>query len=292
MSYSTRFFNSATPQISTGKLHSRVIAVASGKGGVGKTNVTINLALSLARRGIRVAIFDADMGTANVDLVLGLQPRYHLHHVVTGQKTLMEILVEGPNGLLVIPGASGLPDLADLPEAQREVLLRTLLTLDGMVDLLLIDTSAGVGRSVVQFILAAGELLLVTTPEPTAITDAYALIKVLAGYDIPISINLVVNGEQRRGEGTVTGHKLTAVIEHFLGRHVELIGVIPYDKSVSEAVRGQSPLLLSYPNAPAANAINDLSNKLWGGDKPDHVVWGIKSFLNHILSMESVIKPL
>jgi flagellar biosynthesis protein FlhG len=98
MSYSTRFFNSATPQISTGKLHSRVIAVASGKGGVGKTNVTINLALSLARRGIRVAIFDADMGTANVDLVLGLQPRYHLHHVVTGQKTLMEILVEGPNG--------------------------------------------------------------------------------------------------------------------------------------------------------------------------------------------------
>jgi flagellar biosynthesis protein FlhG len=229
----------------------------------------------------------------------------------------------------VIPGASGLPDLADLPAAQRDVLLRSLLVLDGAVDLLLIDTGAGVDRSVVQFILAAGEVLIVTTPEPTAITDAYALMKVLAGYqprarvpssefgvssaeftrrsapelttlrsasqlgtrselDAPrqsseLRIQLVVNNVSRRGEGEITGRRLAAVAEQFLGRRVELVGTLPYDKSVAEAVRMQTPLMLSRPRSPAARAIEALGERLWTSPTPGREVTFIGRFFQQIL---------
>lgn len=264
--------------------HSRVIAVASGKGGVGKTNLTINLGLALARRKLRVAILDADLGTANVDVVLGLRPRYHLQHVITGQKSLSEIIVEGPFGLQIIPGASGLPDLADLAEAQREVLLRALLVLDGQVDVLLIDTSAGVGANVIQFILAAGELLLVTTPEPTAITDAYALVKILASYQAPVSIKLVVNSVQQRGEGEATSYKLVTVAEQFLGRRIEVAGMLPYDRSVTAAVSSQSPLLQSHPRSPAALAINKLAERLWSSPELPEATTSLGKFFRTLLS--------
>lgn len=266
---------------------SRVVAVASGKGGVGKTNIAVNLGLALARRGLRVALLDADLGTANVDIVLGLQPRYHLHHVVTGQKTLAEIIVAGPSGLLVIPGASGLPDLADLPEAQREVLLRALLILEGQIDLLLIDTCAGVGRSVVQFILAAGELLLVTNPEPTALTDAYALLKVLAGYQSPVLARLVINNARNGAEGEMTGRKLGAIAEQFLGRRVDMIGTVPHDPSVIEAVKRQAPLLELFPRSPAARAINRLGEHLWTGQPQTNSATGIRQFFKRLFSLEA-----
>ncbi|MCB0191056.1 MAG: MinD/ParA family protein [Anaerolineae bacterium] len=265
---------------------SRVLAVVSGKGGVGKTNVAVNLGLSLARRGLRVALLDADLGTANVDVVLGLHPRYHLQHVVTGQKTLSEIIVEGPFGLQIIPGASGLPDLADLPEIQRQMLLQALLVLDGAVDLLLIDTGAGVGQSVIQFILAAGEMLVVTTPEPTSITDAYALMKVVSGYQMPVSTKLVINNVQHRNEGEATGHKLATVAHQFLGRQVEVLGVIPSDKSVRDAVKMQSPLLQSRPYSPAARAINHLGEQLWAGSPGGKTVNSVGKFLRQMLSLK------
>ena len=265
---------------------SRVLAVVSGKGGVGKTNLAVNLGLSLARRGLRVALLDADLGTANVDVVLGINPRYHLQHVVTGQKSLAEIMVEGPFGLQIIPGASGLPDLADLPEVQRQMLLHALLVLDGAVDLLLIDTGAGVGQNVVQFILAAGEMLVVTTPEPTSITDAYALMKVVAGYQMPVSTKLVINNVQHRSEGEATGRKLATVAHQFLGRQVEVLGVIPSDKSVRDAVYMQSPLLQSRPYSPAARAINQLGEQLWAGNSKEKTVTSVGKFLRQMLSLK------
>lgn len=271
------------------QFHSRVVTVSSGKGGVGKTNLAVNTALALARRGLRVAILDADLGTANVDVILGLHPRYHLHHVVTGQKDLTEIMVTGPFNLQVIPGASGLPDLADLPEFQRVELLRALLSLDGQVDLLLVDTGAGVSRSVVQFILAAGELLLVTTPEPTAITDAYALIKVLANYQSPVSTKLVVNNVRHHGEGELTGRKLMAVVEKFLGRQVEMIGTVPYDKNMLEAVRAQVPLLQSYPRSTASQAIETMAERLWTGSPAEKQVTSIGRFFKKILSLKNPV---
>lgn len=242
--------------------NSRVVAIASGKGGVGKTNLAVNLALSLAKHGLRVALLDADLGTANVDVVLGIQPRYHLQHVITGQRALAEIIVEGPYGLQIVPGASGLPDLVDLPDAQREALLRSLLVLNGRVDILLIDTGAGVGRNVVQFVLAAGEALLITTPEPTAIVDAYALMKVLAGYQLPIAINLVINCVRNRPEGDATVRKLAAVAEQFLGRRVRALGALPYDPSVLEAVRAQVPFVQSRPRSPVSQAIQRIGEQL------------------------------
>lgn len=271
---------------------SRVIAVASGKGGVGKTNVVVNLGLALARRGLRVALLDADLGTANVDIVLGLHPRYHLHHVVTGQKSLAEIIVNGPFGLQVIPGASGLPDLADLPEVQRDLLLRALLVLEGNTDLLLIDTCAGVGRNVVQFILAASELLLVTNPEPTALTDAYALLKVLANYQWPVLTKLVVNNARNGPEGDITGRKLAAVTEQFLGRRVDMIGTVPHDQSVVEAVKRQSPLLQSYPRSPAAVAINRLGERLWAGSAEVDSITEVSQFFKRLLSLGTLSKTM
>jgi len=268
---------------------SRVIAVASGKGGVGKTNVAVNLGLALARRNLRVALLDADLGTANADIVLGLQPRYHLHHVITGQKKLSEIIVEAPFGLKVIPGASGLPELADLPQHQRETLLHHLLVLDGVVDLLLIDTGAGVDNRVIQFIHAAGEVLVVTTPEPTAITDAYALIKILHGSHVPVTIRVVVNSVRNRAEGEAAGRKLAAVAHQFLGRDIEILGILPYDDMVPRAVSTQTPLLLGFPRSPAAQAITQLSEQLWTGLAPVAKTGpgGIGAFLKRML----LIKP-
>ncbi len=284
----------AVPLVATDDLfappqfRSRVIAVSSGKGGVGKTNIAVNLGLTLAKRGIRVALLDADLGTANVDVMMGLQPEYHLQHLITGQRSLAEILVETPSGLKIIPGASGLPDLADLPDAQRDVLLRALMGLDGTVDLLLIDTGAGVGRNVVQFILSAGEVLLVTTPEPTAVTDAYALMKVLAGYHLPISIKLVVNNAQPQSEGEAVAQRLATVAEQFLGRAIEPVGVLPRDKNVPQAVRRQTPVVEFSPYSPMAVALNRLAERLWNEVETQRVT-GISQFFRKIMALRSVI---
>ncbi len=269
------------------QFRSRVIAVSSGKGGVGKTNIAVNMGLTLAKRGIRVALLDADLGTANVDVLMGIRPQYHLQHLITGQRSLAEIMVETPSGLKIIPGASGLPDLVDLPDAQRDVLLRSMMALDGTVDLLLIDTGAGVGRNVVQFILSAGEVLLVTTPEPTAVTDAYALMKVLSGYRLPLAIKLVVNNAGR-GEGEAVVERLTTVAEQFLGRSIEPVGILPHDKNVPLAVRRQTPVVEFNPQSPLAMALNLLAERLWNHVEIQEVT-GIAHFFRKIMALRSVI---
>jgi flagellar biosynthesis protein FlhG len=270
------------------KYSSRVIAVASGKGGVGKTNLAVNLGLVLARRKLRVVLLDADLGTANADILLGIQPRYHLHHVVTGQKKLSEVIVEAPFGLQVIPGGSGLPDMADMPARDREILLHNLLVLDGAIDLLLIDTGAGVDRRVVQFVQAAGEVVIVTTPEPTSITDAYALIKVLSNSRSPIDIKLVVNAVRRRGEGEATARKLATVAHQFLGKQIDLLGILPYDDTVSRAIQQQTPLVQSFPRSPVAMGLNRISEQLWGGTAmPTPESGGIGKFIKRIFSLKS-----
>jgi flagellar biosynthesis protein FlhG len=164
--------------------------------------------------------------------------------------------------------------------------------LEGKIDLLLIDTSAGVGRSVMQFILAAGELLLITNPEPTALTDAYALLKVLAGYQWPVLTKLVVNNARNGAEGELTGRKLATVVEQFLGQRVETIGTLPYDKSVAEAVKRQLPLLQSYPHAPAAVAIDRLGERLWVGQTEVDPTTGVSQFFRRLLSLRTLAAAL
>lgn len=240
----------------------RVIAVASGKGGVGKTSIVVNLSLALARRRKRVLLLDADLGLANVDILLGLVPRWDLSQVVRGEKELKEIVIEGPEGIRLIPGGSGVQELADLTPSQREHLIRSLGQVTEGTDFFLIDTSAGISRNVLSFAAAAGEAIVVTTPEPTAITDAYGLIKGLSR--LKVKLHLLVNRAATWAEGRETAERLRSTARRFLNLEVACLGVIPEDKAAGLAVREQKPLLLSYPSSAAARAIGEVADHLLG----------------------------
>ena len=253
----------------------RVIAITSGKGGVGKTSLTVNLAVTLAKLGKRVIILDCDLGTANVDVMLGMHPRYNLQHVLSRQRRLDEVMSVGPHGVCVISGGSGFSELANLTDSRREELLSTFASLEGQADILLLDTGAGISANVLRFVVAAGEALVVTTPEPTAVTDAYALIKVASQQAAPaanghaeaaassdIRLRLVVNQAASPAEAQETASNIVNVAQRFLGVTVQYFGSIPVDRSMSQAVRAQSPVVDSFPRSPAALAIDRLARLL------------------------------
>ena len=254
----------------------RVIAVTSGKGGVGKTSLTVNLAVTLAKLGKRVIILDCDLGTANVDVMLGMHPRYNLQHVLSRQRRLEEVMSVGPHGVTVISGGSGFSELANLTDSRRDELLTMFASLEGQADILLLDTGAGISANVLRFVVAAGEALVVTTPEPTAVTDAYALIKVASQQSGPVPANghtgaaagndvrlrLVVNQASSPAEAQETASNIVNVAQRFLGVSVQYFGSVPVDRSMSQAVRAQSPVVDSFPRSPAAQAIDRLARLL------------------------------
>ena len=244
----------------------RVLAIASGKGGVGKTNVAVNLAVTFARQGFQVMVLDCDLGLANVDALLGLHPKYTLQHVLTRQRRLDEVILEGPAGVRIVPGASGLSELADLNDAQRENMIERLGGIDGMADIVILDTGAGISANVLQFVIAAGDVLIVTTPEPTAITDAYALIKVVSSRMVrgepPMRLRLVVNQTMNDSEARETATNIVTVAKRFLDVDVEALGGIPADPAVLRAVRAQGPFTLLTPRAPASLAIERLAQRI------------------------------
>jgi flagellar biosynthesis protein FlhG len=256
------------PPAAAGRLaRTRVIAVSSGKGGVGKTTLTVNLAIALAGRGRKAIVLDGDLGLANVAVTLGLAPRATLEHVIAGRRALADVLTPAPGGFWIIPGGSGLEELANLSDERRRHLIGSLAQLDGRADVLLIDTGAGISTEVSAFLAAAPELLVVTTPEPTAITDAYALIKV-ASRASPATgagtIRLVVNQVNDVGEAREVARKITLVAREFLSLDLELLGHVPADPYVGRAIRRQAPILLSYPSSPASLAIARLGDRLIG----------------------------
>lgn len=246
----------------------RVLAVASGKGGVGKTNVAVNLAVSFARQGFQVIVLDCDLGLANVDALLGLHPKYTLQHVLTRQRRLEDVILDGPAGIRIVPGASGLSELADLSDAQREDLMTRLGGIDGMADIVILDTGAGISANVLQFVVASGDVLVVTTPEPTAITDAYALIKVATlktnrgRGDAPLRLRLVVNQTINDAEARETSTNIVTVAKRFLEVEVEALGGIPSDPAVMRAVRAQGPFTLLTPRSPASLAVERLAQRI------------------------------
>ncbi|HBT47457.1 MAG TPA: hypothetical protein DEA73_06220 [Peptococcaceae bacterium] len=240
----------------------RSLAVASGKGGVGKTNIVVNLSLALARRRKRVMVLDADLGLANVDILLGLVPRWDLSQVVRGEKELGEIVIEGPAGIRLIPGGSGVQELAEMTNQQREGLIRALSRVTEGTDFFLIDTSAGISRHVLSFAAAAGEAVIVTTPEPTALTDAYGLIKGLSR--LGVRLHLLVNRALAPGDGREAAARLQATARRFLAVEVPLLGIVPEDRTVGLAVREQRPLVLHYPSSPAARALEEVADRLAG----------------------------
>lgn len=241
----------------------QVISISSGKGGVGKTNIVANLALALTRLGKQVLILDADLGLANIDILLGLTPRYTIEHLLTGQKRLQDILVPGPEGMVILPAGSGIPELADLNEGQKLFLLNEMDQLSQRIDVLLIDTGAGISANVLYFNLAAQESIIIITPEPTSLTDAYALIKVLATRHQKKHFMVLANAVANEAEAKEVFRKISLVADRFLGSvSLDYLGFIPLDEHVLKAVRKQKAVLELFPQSPAGKSFMTLSQRL------------------------------
>ena len=276
------------------KRSARVITVTSGKGGVGKTNVSINLAIALSELGYRTVIIDADFGLANIDVLLGIVPKYTLLDVVKNRKDITEILTDGPSNIKFISGGSGVEDLLKLDREQIARFIENIALLDRITDFIIVDTGAGLSDNVMSFIMAADELLLVTTPEPTSITDAYALIKMVSNKDRMMSntlkakkIRLVVNRAENSEEAKDVLNNLVMVAERFLGLRLEPAGYILSDSTVKRSVKQQQPFILAYPKSQAARSIREITSKL--ANCPDveeaQQSLGIRGFFNRLVSV-------
>ena len=242
----------------------RVFAVISGKGGVGKTNVSVNLSVSLAESGKNVVLLDADLGLANVDVILGLQSQFNLSHVLSGEKSLREVMIEGPGGIKVIPASSGLQNMADLSQAEQGGLIRAFSEIDKDLDVLVVDTAAGISSSVVNFTRACQEIVVVVCDEPASLTDAYAFIKLLnRDYGI-YNFQILTNQVEGIQQGQNLYKKLCRVTDRYLDVTLQFMGAVPYDECLRKAVQKQSPVLHSYPSSPSARAFRDLARKIEG----------------------------
>lgn len=252
----------------------RTIAVTSGKGGVGKTSLSINLGLALAAQGKRVILLDADLGLANINVALGLRAKYTLQDVLTGQRSIEQILIDGPGGIQVIPGASGIAEMANITDSQRERLISSFSRLSNLADVLLIDTSAGLSRNVVSFALLADTVLVITVPEPPAIADAYGMIKALKTSNPGIDIKLVVNRILSSYEGKAVQDKISLVVRRFLGGSIDTIGTLRDSSMVGDAVREQKPLFLQHPGSPVATDVREIARRLFPEKGQDGMVSG------------------
>ncbi len=241
----------------------RVITVTSGKGGVGKSNVSVNLAIQMSRLGKRTGILDADCGLANIEVMLGIRPKYNLADMMFRGRDVREIICRGPEEIGFISGGSGLREMTNLNKDQILSLVHTMYELDHYADVVIIDTGAGISDTVIELVAASSEVLLVATPEPTSITDAYALLKTLHRHDGfengRSSIKMVGNRIQSYDEGKELYFKLNTVVNKFLGMEIEYLGAIPYDENLSKAVMQQQPVSLAYPDAPSARALLELA---------------------------------
>lgn len=239
----------------------KVIAVAAGKGGVGKTHVTANLAVSLGALGRRVVVLDADFGLANLDLMLGLQPRLTLANVLDGDCTLEEVLLEGPRGIHVVPAASGLARMAELDVTAQATLIRAFGTLQRPVDVLLVDTAAGLGGGVLNLAQAAHHVLVVVCDEPASITDAYGLVKVLSRDRGVRRFQVLANQVRSLGEGEALFNKFRAACLRFLDVTLEYAGAVPHDEFARKAVQARQAVVECYPGSPAATAFKNLARR-------------------------------
>ncbi len=240
----------------------RVIAIASGKGGVGKTNLSVNLGVSLCKLGKKVALLDADMGLANVDILLGLHPEYNLTHVINGEKPLGDIVVEGPHGLKVIPASSGVQHMAEMGIVEQAGIISAFSEFEHDIDVLLVDTAAGIHSSVVNFARASQEILIVVCDEPTSLTDAYALIKLLNRDHGVNRFHIITNMVDTLQDGKALYQKLCKVTDQYLDVALYFTGAIPFDKNLRQAVKKQQAVVESMPQSPASQAIKGLAKKI------------------------------
>ncbi|MSR40938.1 MAG: MinD/ParA family protein [Phycisphaerales bacterium] len=260
----------------------RAIAVSSGKGGVGKTNLAVNLAVAFAARGLRVALLDADLGLANADLLCGLTPKLTLEDLVRSGRSIEEIAMPAPGGFFLIPGASGVSLLADLTPTLRRHVVSELARLERSVDILLIDTGAGIGANSMAFAAAAHTILVATTPEPTSIADAYGAIKTLVARGSGEGIRLVVNMAQSEHEIRAVHERIDRVSRAFLQTPIRLAGGISYDPAVPAAVRRREPFLVASPRARASQQLHEIAAFLSGESSPSERTRVRESFLGRL----------
>lgn len=259
----------------------RVIAVTSGKGGVGKTNITVNLAIALEQLGYRVLVIDADLGMANIDILLGIASRRSMLDLLRPDISLADVVVDTPFGIKYISGGSGIEKALDYDRAEKEMLQQKLSECTAHANLILVDTGAGLGRSVMDFILAADEVLLITTPEPTSLTDAYAVMKAYSIYAMRKNLRLIVNRVYDQQESAEVVAKLQRAADKFLHMPVECLGYVFEDAAVTRAVRRQMPLIKAAPRSAAARCIEALAKSLVGRTEM-RTERGWKGFLQQI----------
>lgn len=264
------------------KKYVKTIAVASGKGGVGKTNVVANLAIALKKLGKDVLIMDADLGLSSIDVLLNVAPRYTIQHVLNGEMRLQDILIDGPKGIKILPASSGVQELTALNEFQRLRMLEEFDSFDCNVDVLLIDTAPGISENVAFFCIAAQEIIIITSQEPTALTDAYALIKVLCTRYQEKEFFIIVNSVKNSQEGFEVFRRLSLVTERFLNISLDYLGYIPCDTNVQEAVRAQKAFVEIYPNSLAARQISEIATKVLNPN--NHVKGTLQFFIGNLLA--------
>lgn len=267
----------------------RVITVTSGKGGVGKSNVAVNLAIQFRKMGKRVLIFDADFGLANVEVMFGAIPKFNLSDLIYREKEIDEIVTEGPMGIGFVSGGSGIIGLNNLTKEQIIYLVKCIEELSSMADIIIVDTGAGISDSVLEFVMASPEVLLVTTPDPSSLTDSYSLLKALyynPEFDKQKSkIYVLSNRVSSAAEGRVVFEKLDSVVKQFLEGDIQYIGMIPQDNALEKAVRQQKPVSLCHPNAKSSNAFEELAEILTDNEEETiHSKWGITKLLDKLIN--------
>lgn len=241
----------------------KIITVTSGKGGVGKSNFVVNLAICLQGKGKNVLIFDADLGMGNDDVLMGLYPKYNIFDIIFTEKKIQDIIIEGPGGVSLIPAGSGLNKIEQLQKSERELFLNKLGDLDEF-DYILMDTGAGVSRDILSFISASEELIIITTPEPTSLTDAYSLIKATDHFKLKSEARIIVNKAFTQKEGQETYDKFERAVSKFLKIKVDYLGCILDDKKLVQSVRQQKPFVILYPNCDASRDVDNIATKIIG----------------------------
>jgi flagellar biosynthesis protein FlhG len=289
--------NSVVPFQRVGTMHSsvskasrnsamQVIAVTGGKGGVGKTNIAVNLAVSMSMEGLDVMLFDADLGLANVDIVLGMQIKNTLADVVSGEKTLADVVVDGPEGLRIIPAASGVAQMVEMQSADQETLIRQLSDQLMPPDVLIVDTGAGIDPTVQTFVAACQTAVLVVCDEPASLTDAYALMKVLRAKKDVRRFEILANQVDTPVQGKQLFERVANVCDRYLDVELGYLGSIPTDMYLRRAVQERKALVSAYPRSPAANAIRDAGRRL-NRQAPRSQSSGVGFFVEQLLSQQN-----
>ncbi len=245
------------------KEKSKIITVTSGKGGVGKSNFIVNLAITLSKEGKKVLLFDADIGMGNDDVLMGIYHKYNIMDVINGEVSIEEGIIEGPNGIHLLPGGTGINNIEDLTKEQREKFISEIDSVDGY-DYILIDTGAGINRTVLAFIASSDEAIFILTPEPTSLTDGYSLFKALKHFKIETHVNIVINRALSEEEGRATFSKFDLATRRFLNRYPTYLGCIYEDKHLTMAVRNQTPVVIKYPKSEAARSIVRVAARVMG----------------------------